>query len=115
MYLKEAKKQSQDIQNPAQTSTCGGDNVAIYDISSAASVDSIAALYGIDPQQIPMESFPDGRRQLRIPVRKIHTVRFYDNLATLEKLYGTPREKIIRVNGLKGESLEPAREIIIPL
>jgi hypothetical protein len=58
---------------------------------------------------------PDGRMQMRIPVRKIHVVRFYDDLHTIERLYGVPKEKIKKVNGIKGDVLEPAREIIIPL
>ena len=116
MYLKEVKKQEQEARIAAQAQSPGSDYVAIYDIDSTTNVESIAELYGLDSKQLESVTsiLPDGCRQLRIPVKKIHTARFYDNLSTLELLYGTPKEKIKRINGIKGESIEPAREIIIP-
>lgn len=115
MYLKDAKQNRQGGTSQSSCTVQCGDQVAIYDIDSTTNADSIAALYGIPLQDIPIVTLTDGRRQLRVPIQRIHTVRFYDNLHTIEKLYGVPREKIIKINGIKGEDLEHAREIIIPL
>ncbi len=113
MYLKEAKENAAQEQNSSASASC--EQVAIYDISTQADVDSIAAIYGLQPAQIETITQPDGGRQMRVPVRKIHTVRIYDNLETLQLLYGVPKERIIKINGLRDGFLEPAREIIIPL
>jgi hypothetical protein len=113
MYLKEAKENAAQEQNSSASASC--EQVAIYDITTQADVDSIAAIYGLQPAQIETITQPDGGRQMRVPVRKIHTVRIYDNLETLQLLYGVPKERIIKVNGLRDGFLEPAREIIIPL
>ncbi|MBO4772950.1 MAG: LysM peptidoglycan-binding domain-containing protein, partial [Bacteroidales bacterium] len=113
MYLKDAKENAAQEQNSPVSAS--GEQVAIYDVATQTEADSVAAIYGLQPGQIEAELQPDGRRQMRIPVRKIHTVRPYDNLETLQLLYGVPKEKIIKVNGLKGGYLDPAREIIIPL
>lgn len=115
MYLKEAKQNRQSAQNQSQTTALSGEQVAIYDINNDNTADSIAALYGITTNQTEIITLPDGRRQMRIPIRKIHTTRFFDNLSTIEMLYGVPKQKIKTVNGIKGEALEPAQEIIIPL
>ncbi len=113
MYLKEAKTHASVGQGRVDF---GGDEVVVCDLGAANSLDSIAGIFGVEPQSITVTSFPDGRCQVRVPVKKIHIVRFYDNLMTLEMLYGTPREKIIRANSLHGEfDIEPASEIIIPL
>ena len=113
MYLKEAKENAAQEQNSSASASC--EQVAIYDITTQADVDSIAAIYGLQPAQIETITQPDGGRQMRVPVRKIHTVRLYDNLETLQLLYGVPKERIIKINGLRDGFLEPAREIIIPL
>jgi len=113
MYLKDAKENAAQEQNSPVSAS--GEQVAIYDVATQTEADSVAAIYGLQPGQIEAVLQPDGRRQMRIPVRKIHTVRPYDNLETLQLLYGVPMEKIIKVNGLKGGYLDPAREIIIPL
>jgi len=112
MYLKDAKENAAQEQNSPVSAS--GEQVAIYDVATQTEADSVAAIYGLQPGQIEAVLQPDGRRQMRIPVRKIHTVRPYDNLETLQLLYGVPMEKIIKVNGLKGGYLDPAREIIIP-
>lgn len=114
MYLKEAKK-SATYSEPNSSASAPSEQVAIYDVSTQNDADSIAAIYGLQLSQVETITQPDGRRQMRIPVRKIHTVRFYDDLRTIERLYGVPMEKIKKVNGIKGDVLEPAREIIIPL
>lgn len=49
-----------------------------------------------------------------LPVKKLLTVRYYDNVYTLSKLYNTPAELIMRVNHLKDSRIEPGIEIIIP-
>jgi protein phosphatase len=113
MYLKEAKENAAQEQNSSASASC--EQVAIYDITTQADVDSIAAIYGLQPAQIETITQPDGGRQMRVPVKKIHTVRIYDNLETLQLLYGVPKERIIKINGLRDGFLEPAREIIIPL
>ena len=114
MYLKEAKKNSlADTNQPAATSDYPP--TSIYKMAADNNIDSIAALYGVEPQQIDIMILPDGRKQMKIPVKKIHTTRFYDNLNALEQLYGTSKERIKRINGLKGDVFEPACEIIIPL
>lgn len=114
MYLKEAKKNSlADTNQPAATSDYPP--TSIYKMAADNNIDSIAALYGVEPQQIDIMFLPDGRKQMKIPVKKIHTTRFYDNLNALEQLYGTSKERIKRINGLKGDVFEPACEIIIPL
>jgi hypothetical protein len=113
MYLKEAKKNAAAENNSAVSAP--SDQVAIYDVATRRDADSIAAIYGLQLSQVETITQPDGRMQMRIPVRKIHTVRFYDDLRTIERLYGVPMEKIKKVNGIKGDVLEPAREIIIPL
>jgi serine/threonine protein phosphatase PrpC len=113
MYLKEAKENAAQEQNSSASASC--EQVAIYDITTQADVDSIAAIYGLQPAQIETITQPDGGRQMRVPVKKIHTVRLYDNLETLQLLYGVPKERIIKINGLRDGFLEPAREIIIPL
>jgi hypothetical protein len=113
MYLKEAKKNAAAENNSAVSAP--SDQVAIYDVTTRRDADSIGAIYGLQLSQVETITQPDGRMQMRIPVRKIHVVRFYDDLHTIERLYGVPKEKIKKVNGIKGDVLEPAREIIIPL
>lgn len=115
MYLKEAKENAISNQNPAAQPASGTDQAAIYDIRTQRDADSIAAIYGIQPDNAEITTHPDGRKQMRIPVRKIHTVRFYDNLNTIERLYGVPKEKIKKINGLHDDDINNVQELIIPL
>ena len=75
--------------------------------------DSIVRLFGIDPGKVVFKR-RDGRNIICLPVKKILTVRYYDNVFTLSKLYNTPAELIMRVNCLKDTRIEPGTEIIIP-
>ena len=51
---------------------------------------------------------------VQLPVKKIFTTRYYDNLAVLEKLYGTSAQRIKKANKLNNEPLAPGIKIIIP-
>ncbi|MCR5454008.1 MAG: protein phosphatase 2C domain-containing protein [Bacteroidales bacterium] len=115
MYLKEAKQDEQLAQNPSQNAYTDKDLSVAYNIRNYKEADSIAALYGISTSDATILTSIDGSIEMMIPIRKIHTARFYDNLSTLEKLYGVPKERIKAVNKLQGEALQPAHEIIIPL
>ncbi len=115
MYLKEAKENVMSNQNPTSSSAACTDQVAIYDINTQRDADSIAAIYGIKPDATEITTLPDGRKQMRITVKKIHTVRFYDNLNTIERLYGVSKEKIKRINGLQDDNINSVQELIIPL
>ena len=114
MYLKEAKKSSLAELNQSAAPSAH-EQTTIFKVIANDDVDSIAALYGVEPQRIEVTKLPDGRRQMKIPIKKIHTTRFYDDLNTIERLYGTSKERIKKTNGLKGDVLEPACELIIPL
>ena len=56
----------------------------------------------------------NGKNFVQLPIKKTITTRCYDNLITLEKLYGTPAERIKKANKLNSDFLAPGKKLIIP-
>lgn len=83
------------------------------DVDSTTNCDSIISLYGVDSESVRFVS-RGGRSQICVPIKKVVVVRYFDNLQTLEMLYGTPADKIRKVNGLSNDILQPGSELIIP-
>lgn len=113
MYLKEEKKKT--IHHHVEsTSASNAAYTATFAIESQQCADSIAKIFGIESSQAVFFSSPDSTHYIKIPVKAITTARYYDNLHTLEMLYGTPANKIKKANGITGDEITPASEIIIP-
>jgi len=85
-----------------------------YDLDTIANADSIIQMFGIPNDKVIYTNDKD-HRLMCIPVKAIITTRYYDNLNTLQMLYHTPKEKIIRANNLSDGQIKPAQQIIIPL
>ena len=75
--------------------------------------DSVIRAFEAVPEKVVFKN-ENGKNMMYLPVKKILTVRYYDNVYTLSKLYNTPAELIMRVNNLKDTRIEPGTEIIIP-
>jgi serine/threonine protein phosphatase PrpC len=74
--------------------------------------DSLLETFGLDFSKVVYVN-QGGKKLINLPIRKIVTVRYYDTIYTLAKLYHTTPEKIMKVNGLKSEHLKPGTELII--
>ena len=86
---------------------------AEFDTDTLSDTDSVIRAFEADPEKAVF-SEENGRHIMKLPVKKILTVRYYDNVYTLSKLYNTPAELIMRVNRLEDTRIEPGTEIIIP-
>ena len=88
---------------------------AVFEIcaDTLSNADSVIRLFGIAPEKITYAE-KNGKKHMYVPVKKIHCVRYYDNVLTLARLYDTDAGLIMRVNGLKDVRLEPGTELIIP-
>ena len=86
---------------------------AEFDTDTLSDTDSVIRTFEADPEKAVF-SEENGRHIMKLPVKKILTVRYYDNVYTLSKLYNTPAELIMRVNRLEDTRIEPGTEIIIP-
>ncbi len=109
LYLRENKRQDQ----PQPDSGINAETLVKYDLDTVLNADSVLDVYGMARGQAIFTN-DNGHNIMCIPVKAIITTRYYDNLNTLEMLYNTPKEKIIKVNDLCDSLIEPARKLIIP-
>ncbi len=80
---------------------------------TTCNIDSVSLLYGVKIEDIVIFS-KGGNYIMNIPVKKILKTRYYDNLATFERLYGTSRKRIMIVNNLTSPHISPGTTITIP-
>ena len=107
LALRYGKKHRTEFQNFTQGT------ILEVDIDTVKNADSLISLFEINPEHVNVK-FKDGKKMMYLPIKKIITVRYYDDIYTLSKLYSTPVELILKVNSLKNTHLEPGTEIIIP-
>lgn len=81
--------------------------------TASCNIDSVSLLYGIKIEDITVYSI-GGNYIMDIPVKKILKTRYYDNLATLERLYGTSRHRIMIINNLQSPHITPGTNLTIP-
>ncbi|MBQ3657253.1 MAG: Stp1/IreP family PP2C-type Ser/Thr phosphatase [Bacteroidales bacterium] len=86
---------------------------AEFNTDTLTNKDSVIKAFEADPEKVIFKN-ENGKNMMYLPVKKMLTVRYYDNVYTLSKLYNTPAELIMRVNHLKDSRIEPGIEIIIP-
>ena len=79
----------------------------------SCNIDSISQLYGVKIEDIVVYS-QGGNFIMNIPVKKILKTRYFDNLATLEKQYGTSQRRIMIVNKFQSTHVAPGTNITIP-
>ena len=80
---------------------------------ASCNIDSISQLYGVKIEDIVVYS-QGGNFIMNIPVKKILKTRYFDNLATLEKQYGTSQRRIMIVNNFHSTHVAPGTNITIP-
>ena len=80
---------------------------------TTCNIDSVSLLYGVKIEDIVIFS-KGGNYIMNIPVKKILKTRYYDNLATFERLYNTSRKRIMIVNNLTSPHISPGTTITIP-
>ena len=80
---------------------------------STCNIDSVSALYNVKIEDIVVFS-KAGNIIMNIPVKKIIRTRFYDNMSTIEKQFGVSRRRIMQINHLDSEHINPGTSITIP-
>lgn len=111
LYLRENRRHD----SASADATPATELMVRYNLDTIANPDSLIQMFGIENGKV-IYTNDSGIRLMCIPVKAIITARYFDNINTLEMLYNTPREKIIRANNLDGNGhIRPAQQLIIPL
>ena len=108
--MRHSSKNQIPVEKPTQPTTSYSINIKT-DVS--CNIDSISQLYGVKIEDIVVYS-QGGNFIMNIPVKKILKTRYFDNLATLEKQYGTSQRRIMIVNNLHSSHIAPGTNITIP-